>query len=762
MMKSLNKCIVLCIASVLACVARAQNDVSGVVLSREDKAPVVGAYVMLIEGGTIRDTQVTSGEGGFRFRDVPHGAYAIDVSCIGFENMEDSVAVGTSLQLVYELARSVYDLEEVVVTTDRSQTVSRTANGQKFYLSEAARKTGNPFVALEEIPLIISDASTSTIKMPDGSQPLILIDGMIVNSGVNPIQPSSIESVEVINNVSARYLNMGVSSIVNIRLKKTAGPYVWMEYATRHELPVDKGFAVGYFEVGNTRVSLYGRTSFNYTHDDDMTSATDRYNAGLYRQTYSESLRQDEGKWLGELLLKVRMTAKDYLAAHAYATRGLAKGQGSGLGTYATDTETAYSFTSNSRNEDWVSTYSLYYKHSFAEDDDLEVRLAYNMNADDYEVCRRDLYGTSMYASEAVYKNRRNSGSLYIDYSKAFRSGSSLTAGSATTFQRDEIDRTNAAVPAFLHRNLRQYVYAGYAGRLGTTLYSASVGMEGIWLKAGDKDSRYFRPKASAGITWPMGSHNSLQLGYTLTNTTPPVACLNPYDISVDSLVAETGNPYLKPEVSNRLSLNYTFNRGGLYVTPSVSFTHTSDLVQACGTTDGNVYVSTYENAGHFSRLDVGATASYRLGKVRIYGGVCSGVYCFESQEAKGTVYANAGFSAKMGKFSFYADTYYNSRQYTGTSVTKTGRPATADVQVNYNFTPDFYVAVCLQHFTGQVRDTVVTTDGDFHSTTRRCFTEQAFRPWILVRYTIRRNSDRKIKLGKVLNGNEQGISIRR
>ena len=39
-----------------------------------------------------------------------------------------------------------------------------------------------------------------------GGSPLVLVDGRIINSGITTIDPKDIESVEVIDVVSARYL----------------------------------------------------------------------------------------------------------------------------------------------------------------------------------------------------------------------------------------------------------------------------------------------------------------------------------------------------------------------------------------------------------------------------------------------------------------------------------------------------------------------------------------------------------------------------
>lgn len=147
--------------------------------------------------------------------------------------------------------------------------------------------------------------------MLDGKAPLILINGNMVNSGIRPISPSDIESVEVVNSVSARYLQEGGTSILNIKLKKHTKPYLWLEEATRHEIPLDNGFSVGYFEVGNHKISLYGK------YHDNIESSINRTNTG-YKQTYNQSTCTDDNMWIGELLLKYQISSKDYFTAQFY------------------------------------------------------------------------------------------------------------------------------------------------------------------------------------------------------------------------------------------------------------------------------------------------------------------------------------------------------------------------------------------------------------------------------------------------------------
>lgn len=412
----------------------AQSNITGVLSSKGDNAAIVGGYVLLIKDGQIVNSCVSSNDGKYNLKDNSNGTYILEVTCMGFKTIQDSLVLNETCEKNYKLEEESIQLDEVSVVADRSLVVAKTANSQRFYLSAEAKKKSNPFQALQEIPLLISDANTSSIKMVNGSSPLILINGNMVNSGVNPISPSDIESVEVINSVSARYLQEGVSSIVNIKLKNATRPYLWLEAATRHEIPLNNGFGVGYFEMGNQKFSLYGRASYNYVYHDDMESTITHFNT-TYNQNYEETTRNDAGSWLGELLFKWQVTNNDYFAAQIYGTTKESESGHNAFGTYTSEVEQVYKFNSSSIDDSKILTSGLYYKHSFAPENDLEVRLSYNYNKNNYSAVRTDFFDERTSNTESLYKNKRNSGSLNVDYSRTFTNGSYLTFQSYTLFK---------------------------------------------------------------------------------------------------------------------------------------------------------------------------------------------------------------------------------------------------------------------------------------------------------------------------------------
>lgn len=742
----------------------AQSRLTGTVISANDSTAIPACNISLIQNDSIVKSTVSDSNGMFEIDSIANGGYVIEADIFGYTTHKAQVAVTGNLALTLALKpRATTELGEVVVTADRSHTVTRTADGQIFYLSETAKKQHNPFKALQEIPLLISDPSRSTVSTIDGNSPLILIDGNRVNSGISPISPADIQSVEVITNPSARYIKDGIKSIINIKLKRKNHPYIWYELATRHDIPLCNGFGVGYFEVGNPKYSLYGRSSVSYIYHNDIDSDISRSDTG-YKQSFSQRNLQDKRGWLGELLFKGNPSQNDYLAAHAFVSTGHTKNRQYGEGIIETEMPRTYMFNGRNLDKSVIVTSSGYYKHSFAKGNELEARIAYNYNKNDYSSDRADTFDddTNDIIASQLFHNHRHSASLQIDYQNEYSETGVFTAGAHTSLQIDRIEHTHEPYSLFRHNDVNQYIYAGWVNKFFDCLwFNASAGIEGVWLKAGTHSNHYFRPSAAAGLTWVINSNNSLELEYQLTNNSPEVNELNPFNTSTDMMVQTVGNPYLRPQYMQYIPLSYTFNIKGLYLRPSVYYKRITDMISPTGyTNDEGIFISTYENHGRFTQICAVMNASYRLKNGGVYG--MAGWYgnYFKEQTAHSAFTSQFGFYYYLNKFSFYGNVSYDNRKVSKMSVTRYYRPSTAELQVNYNFMPDFYIGACLTHATGEFHTRTVTRSGNYMEISNVRYRDSNLRPWIILRYTFRRNSDRKIKLNKVLNSQEKGISL--
>lgn len=748
--------------------AKAQSNLFGTVVAAPDSVGVCDCNIALVCGDSICYETKPELDGGFFIGGVTNGDYTVEVDGLGYETFRQEISVDENMMLIIVLQPlSSINLGEVIVSADRSDMVKRTHDGQIFYLSDDAKNKRNPFMALQEIPLLISNPNTSQIQTIDGVTPLILIDGNRVNSGIAPIDPQEIESVEVITNPSARYLKYGYKSVVNIKLKRKQSPYQWFELATRHDIPLNYGFGVGYFEVGDPKYSLYGRAVYNYRYHDDYDMEMSRTDTG-YVQQFSQCQRFDGWNWVGELLFKANPTRSNYFAAHLFGTTETKKNSlnGSGDMTIVEQDALPYDFNGNARNESAIITGSAYYKHSFENNSEIEARVAYNFNKNDYADKRIDEYESeqpSVYSYEQQFHNKRQSGLLQIDYSNSYSDYGIVTAGAHTSLRYDRVTHASQPYSRFKHREISQYVYAGWVNKFWNKVwFVATAGIDGIWLKADESSNQYFRPRVSLGLTWIIDSHHSVGLDYQLTNTAPEVGQLNPYNTSTDIMTENVGNPYLLPQSMHYLPLTYTYNIEGLYIRPIAYYKRINDMISRTGYTNANgVFVSTYENLGHFSQVLAALDVSYRLNHGRVYAKCGWYANYYTGQPRHNMFFVQGGFNYTLDKFSFYGKFGYQDRSIdSDISWTRYYKPLLAELQVNYNITPDFYIGACLQHFTGKYHSKTTIETGSYIQIEDIYHVDRNLRPWVILRYTFRRNESRKIKLDNVLESKEQGISI--
>ncbi len=742
------------------------KNISGIVCSLEDSSPIRGAYITIFTGDSISLMKQSDSNGQFLFEVSDNLPTTVAITALGFLDKEVTFipdTVNLPLKIFLSEASLSKDLDEFEVTADKSQVVKRTANGQIFFLSKQAKKEHNPFVALSEIPLLISDFSTSSVKLLDGKQPLILIDGNQINSGIAPILPEEIESVEVITSVPARYLQEGYSGIVNIRLKKKRSPYIWFGLSGSEAFPAHTSGPAVNFEIGNEKFSIYGAGLYSYTRNALTLSNVDRSNTG-YRQMFTSELRRSSDQWLGWLLLKYLPTQKDYFAMSLRYTNSKSTTTSAAEGEYVAESAQSYLSDGDDKEKGNIFSGSLYYKHSFGDYNDLELTGVFNTNVNKLNSSNRETIGSNMQDYLLIFHNERNSASLKADYSKTFPNSTSMAFGNHLSMNSDRIDRQQPKQPLFRHRKLDEYLYGALGGVVGKLYYNVSVGLEAIWLKAGSVDNSYLRPHANLSTTWTFNSRNSMQLTYTLTNEAPPISLLNPYNTSTDPLVVSSGNPLLKPSSQHKVSLNYTFNRRGWYVSPQISYYNIRDLVSPWGYTKNDIYYSTYHNSGRYSDMNYFLNLSYNAPwcSISTMNGWTECYY--QDRSAKGYFLSYLSMFFRIKKIYIIADMLYTSKSYTENSTTCNYHPTQSRLHVSYNFTPDFYVAVGVENFTGTVRSVTDMWQGSYHNVTETFDKAEGrgFRPYIRLYYNFRKNNKRKIKFNNPNFEEEKGISLKK
>jgi outer membrane receptor protein involved in Fe transport len=206
--------------------------VSGFVKHKVDKSPLeyVNVVVYKQSDNSFITGSITNNDGFFKVNDISSGEYVIEVSFIGFEQQRLPLIVGRlspflDIGSIY-LSESAIALQEVSVVGSRREVASQ-LDKKVYSLQDNLTQTGGSVLqAVQNLPGITVDqngklflrGSDKITVLIDGKQ--TAITGMGSQAGLDNIPASAIESIEIINNPSARYDASGMAGIVNIIFKK--------------------------------------------------------------------------------------------------------------------------------------------------------------------------------------------------------------------------------------------------------------------------------------------------------------------------------------------------------------------------------------------------------------------------------------------------------------------------------------------------------------------------------------------------------------
>lgn len=203
--------------------------IRGRVLESQSNNPIEYSNIVLLS--TIDSSLVTGGitdsNGKFTLSKIPNGSYILDVRFLGFESQSFNVEIvpgkmNLDLGVIF-LSPSKIDIGEVVVQGQRSP-VSYQIDKKVIDVSQIQTAiSGDAVDILENVPSITVDVDGNVSLRGSGSF-TVLIDGrpsvLDAQDILQQIPASSIASIEIITNPSAKYDPEGTAGIINIVLNE--------------------------------------------------------------------------------------------------------------------------------------------------------------------------------------------------------------------------------------------------------------------------------------------------------------------------------------------------------------------------------------------------------------------------------------------------------------------------------------------------------------------------------------------------------------
>lgn len=609
-------------------------------------------------GSTVPVTGiVTDQTGAFNITKLPEGNYTLSISFIGYKTFEKDFTLsrqtpGINFRVI-PLTEDSQLLNEVKVTGQRSQ-MKFEIDKKVFNVDQNISSTGGTASeVLSNIPSVEVD-NEGEVSLRGSSDVTIWINGRA--SGLSAdnraqileqLPAESIDKIEVITNPSAKYSPEGTSGIINIVLKedRRAGYYGSVQAG----VDTRGGWnASGNVNYSSRKMEMYAGLGYRVRKQDGggYSYRTNLDTAGnpvsFLNQTTDNS--GHGGQTFARAGLTYHLTATDHLNVAAFGMFGSRKQ----TTTIDYTGNVPGSFLNSSRISDADNpmkggNVELGYKHDFSKTSNIDIVGSWNTWNMDQK---------TTYLQHSVFEDNRETNTyqwqrnkmqahtweLQADYVNAFNDFNKIEAGYKGTFSRQDSPvetwagaTAEVAAPEenlynrFYYDQDIQALYATYSGRYGDFGYQA--GLRGEYLHTSTRSlgygeekgevaphkNNYFSLFPSIFLTYTLPAGNELQANYTRRINRPWGRQLNPFMNITDSTNISFGNPYLSPQYSNSMELNYIKNWDAHTISVSAYYRNTNDVIQRISYLEDDILKTTYENVAKTQSAGTEIVAKNRL-----------------------------------------------------------------------------------------------------------------------------------------------------
>ena len=610
---------------------------TAVILNRKTKALVKGVQ--------------TDINGNLSLLGLPKGVFTFKLSYVGYQTMvRDSISInGTvnniNLGTIKMNTAKGTALNEVTITAAKS-TMQLGVDKKVFSVDQSlVSEGGSASDLLQNVPSVTTDmdgkvslrGSTGVKVLIDGKPSLIA--GGDVAQILQSIPASSIESVELITNPSAKYDAEGQSGIINIVLKKNK------KLGLNGNLALTAGNRDNYnastsLSFQNSKVNLYGNYSYRYGNRNgggynNITYLNSPFPLAFANQnTISESLDKGHNAKAG---LDYYLTDKDVISfAAGFNLRDNDRTEFLTIDQLDKLNQPLELSRRTNTNLGSGGSYDLNldYSHKFKQPrEEITFNLSFSEGTNDnLQIYNTDIYNVNGNPVSQRPDLIRNDGSglnrnynAQTDYTLPIGKTGKLEAGYRSQIRIAE----NSTFSETFHNNVNEYrpnldltndfnskdqvhaVYANYQNSVKNFGYQVGLRAEdatldtrlGVYNTAGQLSYipgkvAYTRLYPSIFLTQKLEKEQQVQLSYSRRVNRPRGWDTNPFlDVS-DPLNYRQGNPNLKPEDVHAFELSYSKFWPKVTFISTAYMRQTNDVIQRIRTepNEQGITITTPEN----------------------------------------------------------------------------------------------------------------------------------------------------------------------
>ncbi|MEY4660478.1 MAG: hypothetical protein RLZZ42_430 [Bacteroidota bacterium] len=597
--------------------------IKGTVLAAADSTPVGFASVLLKQKDSLIKGYNLLADGRISIQALP-GKYKLEIFHVTHEPLSLNIQVRNGeaqldLGAVFLKELKAKTLENIVVQAEKSS-MQLSLDKKIFNVGkDLANAGGNASDILQNIPSVSVDPEGG-VKLRGSDNVRILIDGKpsgLVSikggSGLQQLQASLVERVELITNPSARYEAEGMAGIINIVLKKDR------RQGFNGSFELITGQPVNYGAAANLN---YRKKNINFFINYGLAYRIQPGKSEIYQEVFGKDTtfifsQRDKVRFTG-LNNNIRggldyfFNDKNVLTA-AYLYR---KSEGNRIRNFRYDDyynniRNVAGYINRTQDEDEVepnSEVSLNYKRNFIKKGHeltAEIKyIDYWENSDQtYTQNGFNADGSVLPAKTFLQKSLNDEFErqwlFQLDYIQPIGKEGKFEAGLRISFRNmvndyivtqratDGSFNTIAGLDnIFVYDENIHGAYGILGNKTGKVSYQAGLRAEWTDVTTTLKETNERNPRdyvnlfPSAHLTYEMPMNNGLQLSYSRRVRRPFYNDLSPYVTFSDNRNFFSGNPDLDPEFSNVIEAGHikTFEKGS--VTTSIYHRSTKGRIE--------------------------------------------------------------------------------------------------------------------------------------------------------------------------------------
>jgi outer membrane receptor protein involved in Fe transport len=635
--------------------------IKGKIIEAQTKAPLAYAEVRILKN--TDSTLVTGGisdDKGQVSLQVPYGQYYAVVEFLGYQAIKISNLVlsaeKTTLDLgQISLSASAQNLQEVVVQAEKSS-MELTLDKKIFNVGkDLANAGGTASDILSNVPSVSVDGE-GNVKLRGSENVRILIDGKpsgLVSfkggSGLQQLQGSLVDKVEVITNPSARYEAEGQAGIINIILKKdrrqgfngsfdliTGNPDNFGAGANinyrRNKINFFLNYSLAYrLQPGRGKLyqEVYGKDTtriLQQSNENRMRGANNSINGGLDYYFDDKNILTASYLWRRSDARRINdIVYKDYLF----------------------NLNNPYSTTARQQDEtedEPNSEYALSYKRSFEKKGHeliADVRYLDYWEHSDQTFTQNSVFADGIVnkvgslTQKSINDETEKQWLFQVDYTRPLGKDGKYELGVRSSFrdmtndyfvsQRDSTGTFQILANLnnnFLYNENINAAYAIVSNKLKRFSYQFGLRAESTDIKTTLEQTNQSNPRKysnlfpSVHFTYKLPHENSLQIGYSRRVRRPRYNELSPFVTFSDNRNFFSGNPDLNPEFTDAFELGHVvfFEKGSL--ASSLYYRYTTGKINSIRQVNDNGFSTTRpENLVDEQAFGAEFTSSYALKK---------------------------------------------------------------------------------------------------------------------------------------------------